>query len=143
VRGFSAFASSHPDRVLACKLEREIQVEFTPVARTITTPEGAIRAQAGDAIVTGSSGEHWPVSRARFAGRYRPVPPTLDGEAGRYMSLPNRVIGVPMKEPFEVVLLDGVSRLHGHSGDWLIDYGDGSLGVISPAIFAATYQIEN
>jgi len=26
-------------------------------------------------------------------------------------------------------------------GDWLVDYGDGSLGVVSPAIFATTYEI--
>jgi hypothetical protein len=65
-----------------------------------------------------------------------------NGQAGRYMSQPHKVIAVQMKEPFEVVLPDGVSRLHGHPEDWLIDYGDGSLGVISPGIFAATYRIE-
>ncbi len=143
VQGFSAYASSHPARVFARKLEREIRVDFTPISRMVKTPEGTVRAQAGDAIVTGSSGEHWPVSRSRFSGRYRPVPPTLDGEDGRYMSVPNRVMAVRMKEPFEVVLVDGISRLQGHPGEWLIDYGDGSLGVIAPTIFAATYKIED
>ena len=27
------------------------------------------------------------------------------------------------------------------AGDWLVDYGDGSLGIVSPAIFATTYEI--
>jgi len=39
------------------------------------------------------------------------------------------------------MLADGVSRLSGHAGDWLVDYGDGSLGIVSPGIFATTYEI--
>jgi hypothetical protein len=46
-----------------------------------------------------------------------------------------------MPGAFEVALADGVSRLRGQPGDWLVDYGDGSLGIVSPAIFAATYEI--
>ncbi len=143
VHGYSAVASSHPARVFARKLQREIQAEFTPVECTIHSPEGSVRAKPGDAVVTGASGERWPVSRPRFAERYRPVPPTQEGQAGRYVSVPKRVIAVPMKETFEVVLVDGTSRLHGHPGDWLVDYGDGSLGVVASRIFAATYQIED
>ncbi len=142
VQGYSEYATSHPGRVFAHKLEREVQVEFAPVACIVQTPEGAVRAEGGDAILTGSSGERWPVSRTGFAERYRPLAPTVNGQPGRYVSLPRRVVGVRMSEAFEVLLLDGVSRLHGQPGDWLIDYGDGSFGVISPAIFAVTYQIE-
>jgi hypothetical protein len=39
------------------------------------------------------------------------------------------------------LLADGVSRLHGQPGEWLVDYGDGSLGIVSEAIFATTYEI--
>jgi len=46
-----------------------------------------------------------------------------------------------MRERFEVILSDGVSRLRGHSGDWLVDYGDGSLGIVAPMSFADTYEI--
>ena len=69
------------------------------------------------------------------------MPPTVAGEAGRYVSLPNRILAVPMTEPFEVLLADGVSRLTGRAGEWLIDYGDGSLGIVSAPIFATTYEI--
>jgi hypothetical protein len=31
--------------------------------------------------------------------------------------------------------------LHGHPGDWLVDYGDGSLGIVSRTIFPTTYEI--
>jgi hypothetical protein len=46
-----------------------------------------------------------------------------------------------MSEAFEVVLADGVSRLRGVAGEWLVDYGDGSLGIVAQPIFATTYEI--
>jgi hypothetical protein len=140
-RGYSDSLEADPRRVFARKLEREIQVQFTPIACTVQTPEGVVHARPGDAILTGTAGERWRVSRERFAEKYRPVPPTLGGEAGRYMSLPNRILALPMTDSFEVLLADGVSRLSGHAGDWLVDYGDGSLGIVSRAIFSTTYAI--
>ena len=52
-----------------------------------------------------------------------------------------RILALPMTVSFEVLLADGISRLRGRPGDWLVDYGDGSLGVVSQAIFAQTYEI--
>ena len=140
-RGYSSVVSADPRRVFARKLEREIDVRFTPTECTVQTSEGLVHAAPGDAIITGTAGEHWRVSRARFPHKYRPVPPTVDGEAGRYVSLPNRIMAMPMTEPFEVLLADGVSRLSGVPGEWLVDYGDGSLGIVSQPIFATTYEI--
>jgi hypothetical protein len=140
-RGYSPLISADPRRVFARKLEREIDVRFTPVACTVKTSEGVVHAAPGDAIITGTAGEHWRVSRARFSDKYRPVPPTVAGQSGRYISLPNRIMAVPMTEPFEVLLADGVSRLSGVPGEWLVDYGDGSLGIVSAPIFATTYEI--
>ena len=139
--GYSSLVSADPRRVLARKLVREIRVRFAADPCTVETHEGVVHARAGDAILTGTADEHWRVSRAHFAEKYQPVPPTVGGEGGRYVSLPNRILGVRMSEPFEVLLADGVSRLSGRAGDWLVDYGDGSLGVVSPAIFATTYEI--
>ena len=139
--GYSSAISTDPRRVLARKREHEIDVQFTPVACTVQTSEGLVHAAPGDAIITGTTGEHWRVSRARFPDRYRPVPPTVAGQAGRYVSLPNNILAVPMDEPFEVLLADGISRLSGRAGEWLVDYGDGSLGIVSEAIFATTYDI--
>ena len=140
-RGYSRLVAEDPRRVFARKLEREIDVRFTPIACTVQTSEGLVHALPGDAIITGSSGEHWRVSRARFADKYRPAAATAAGEPGRYVSLPNRIMAVPMTEPFDVLLADGISRLNGRAGEWLVDYGDGSLGIVAPTIFAATYEI--
>ena len=140
-RGYSSLVSGDPRRVVARKLEREVDVRFTLTECTVKTPEGVVHARPGDAIITGTAGEHWRVSRARFADKYRPVAPTVAGEAGRYVSIPNRILAVPMSESFEVLLADGVSRLHGRPGEWLVDYGDGSLGIVSEDIFASTYSV--
>ena len=140
-RGFSSTLSDDPRRVKARKLEREVQVRFTTEACRVQTPEGAVQAQPGDAILTGIAGEHWRVSRAHFAEKYRPKPPTQPGQAGTYLSLRNRILALQMSEPFEVLLADGQSTLTGRASDWLVDYGDGSLGIVSQGIFATTYEI--
>jgi hypothetical protein len=140
-RGFSSVLAGDPRRVVARKLEREVQVRFASEACSLQTPEGVVHAQPGDAILTGIAGEHWRVSRAHFADKYRPKPPTQPGEAGTYLSLRNRIIALQMSEAFEVLLADGESTLSGRASDWLVDYGDGSLGIVSPGIFATTYEI--
>ena len=139
--GSSSPVSSDPRHIVARKLVREIDVYFADGPCVVRTHEGVVHARPGDAIITGIAGEHWRVSRERFAEKYRPVPPTVAGHAGRYASLPNRITGLRMSGPFEVLLADDVSRLSGRAGDWLVDYGDGSLGIVSPAIFATTYEI--
>jgi len=139
--GFSNAVNGDPRHIAARKFERVVHVRFAPAACTVQTPEGLVHAKAGDAILTGTAGETWRVSQARFLHKYRPVPPLDAGEAGPYMSLPNRILALQMQSPFEVLLADGVSRLTGRAGDWLVDYGDGSLGVVTQAIFATTYEI--
>ncbi len=139
--GYSNLVSSDPRHVRARKLVREIDVYFADGPCVVRTNEGVVQVQPGDAIITGLAGEHWRVSRARFPEKYHPVPPTLAGAAGRYASRPYRILAVRMGGAFEVLLADGLSRLQGRAGDWLVDYGDGSLGIVSPAIFGTTYEV--
>lgn len=139
--GYSQLVSTHPKRTSARKIVREVDVRFTPTACTVKTREGLVQALPGDAIITGTSGDQWRVSRLHFAEKYRPVPPLQAGDDGRYTSLPNRIMAVQVQEPFDVLLADGVSRLSGQPNDWLVDYGDGSLGIVAEPIFATTYEI--
>ena len=139
--GYSSAISDDPRHVVARKLERVVQVRFTPVACTIQTDEGVVHARPGDAILTGTAGEHWRVSRAHFGEKYRPVPPTRDGEDGDYLSIARRILAVQMAHRFQVQLADGASLLHGKDGDWRVDYGDGSLGIVSQPIFGTTYHV--
>ena len=141
VPGYLNELSGDPRHVIARKLEREVQVQFADRPCTVQTPEGAVQAQPGDAVLTGIAGERWRVSRKHFSNKYRPAANTRVGEPGAYLSLRNRILALRMSAPFEVLLADGISRLNGRPGDWLVDYGDGSLGVISNAIFQVTYEI--
>jgi hypothetical protein len=139
--GYSAEVSGNPNHVEARKLEREVEVRFTDEPCVVRTPEGAVHAHPGDAILTGNGGHQWRVSHGKFSHKYRPIPPTIAGASGRYMSLPYHILALQLQRPFDVVLTDEVSKLSGHPGDWLVDYGDGSLGIVANHIFATTYEI--
>lgn len=139
--GFAKLIASHPRRLNAAKVETQVQVDIVPENREIATPEGPVGAKAGDAVVTDSAGDTWPVARAYFMSKYRPVEPTIVGTSGTYVSIPQRVLALRMEEEFEVQLSDGVSKLHGNRGDWLVDSGDGSMRIVSAAAFARSYRI--
>jgi hypothetical protein len=139
--GFAKVISGHPRRVNAAKLETQVQVVMVPESREIATPEGPVGAKAGDAVVTDSAGDTWPVARAYFMSKYQPVAPTVVGTSGMYTSIPQRVLALRMEEAFQVLLSDGTSRLNGNRGDWLVDSGDGSMRIVSAAAFARSYRI--
>jgi hypothetical protein len=141
IPGFSSAVREVPSHVIARKIAREIDVRFADAGCIVRTAEGAVRARPGDAILTGTSGEHWRVSKSHFADKYSPVAPTIEGSDGRYRAKPYQVLALRMAESFRVILSDGVSELTGRAGDWLVDYGDGSLGIVSPLVFANTYEI--
>jgi hypothetical protein len=140
-QGFSKAISEHPRRRHARKLGHAVRVQFATGDCSVDTKEGAVLAKAGDAILTGVEGERWRVSRSRFNANYHPVFPTKSGEDGQYVSVGRHIIAVQMDGDFDVHLPDGVSVLAGRPGDWLVDYGDGSLGVVSQAIFGSTYEV--
>jgi len=140
-RGYSSALSENPHRVIARKHRRGVEVRFASEACTVETPEGVVHAQPGDAILLADLGERWRVSRGHFPEKYRPVPPTIVGAAGTYESLPIEVHALEMDVPFSVVLADGESTLTGRPGDWLVDYGDGSLGIVAGPVFARSYDI--
>jgi hypothetical protein len=140
--GFAAVLADDPRSVAAVKIARSLQVEFVAERRDVETPEGPVRAFPGDAIVSDADGARWPVPRARFAALYQPAPPTVAGSPGSYLTMPLRVLALRMDEPFQVLLPDGLSRLTGRRGDWLVGTADGSLYVISAAAFDRSYRID-
>ncbi|MFI4891576.1 MAG: PGDYG domain-containing protein [Steroidobacterales bacterium] len=139
--GHARVIADDPRHVRASKLECNVSVDIVAEPGQISTPEGSVHAAAGDAVVTDSTGDTWPVSRAYFPAKYRPVPPTVAGTSGTYVSIAQPVLALRMDEPFQVVLSDGISRLTGHQGDWLVDSGDGGMRIVSAAAFARTYRI--
>jgi PGDYG protein len=142
-RGFSDSVGGNPRHVLAQKFEHKVQVRFAADPCTVQTLEGHVLAKPGDAIITGIGGESWRVSRAHFVEKYRAIPPTVMGEPGTYVSLRYKILALRLDQSFDVWLSDGISCLNGRAGDWLVDYGDGSLGVVAANAFATTYEIIN
>jgi len=139
--GFHPQIARDARAVGARKRETDVQVHFATDPTAVRTQEGVVQAHTGDAIVTGAGGAQWPVSRRGFAGKYRQLSADDGGDGKTYRSVPHDVMALRMEEPFSVLLADGVSVLHGTPGDWLVDHGDGSLGVVSSDAFAATYDV--
>ena len=77
-----------------------VDVVFAVAAGELISREGPNRYAAGDALVTGSTGDRWSVSRSRFDAKYVAVPPLRQGSDGRYSARP-----VPVLAGFQLMLL--------------------------------------
>lgn len=117
-------------------------VVFSDKEQTIETLEGPVQCFPGDAIVTGISGERWPVRPEKFHQKYQPLAPTNKGESGRYQSLPVRVLAIRLKTDLKLPLAGGAGVLQGKPGSWLVQYEDQSQSIIADDIFAATYVLQ-
>jgi hypothetical protein len=132
-----------PGAVAAVKRPIPVAVAFADAGGTCETREGPVRYRAGDAILTGVEGEHWPVVRETFLATYRPAPPTRAGEDGRYTKLPALATAVQLTQAVAVPVGWSDDPLHGKPGDWLLRYADGGYGVVGDAIFRETYERVN
>jgi hypothetical protein len=118
-----------------------VSVEFAQRAGTLDSAVGPNRYAASDALLTGSTGDRWCVSRDRFDAKYRAEAPTMAGEAGRYRNLPMPVRAKRMAVAFTVARSAGGDVLRGEAGDWLVEYAPGDHGVIARARFERVYRL--
>jgi len=120
-----------------------VAVEFAATDGELTSLEGPNRYARGDALVTGSAGERWVVSRERFDPKYVPVDAGLaHGEPGRYRNRPAVVLAKRMDAPFTIARsAAGGDRLTGAAGDWVMQYAPGDYGVVQAARFAKVYRV--
>jgi len=125
----------------ARKLPNALTVEFARQGGTLSTREGPVTYAPGDALLTGSAGERWPVPRAAFDASYEPVAPLRPGKPGCYRKRPLIVWAKQMRDRFELSLGSGRGELRGEAGDWLVQYAPGDCGVVGGALFAQTYEL--
>jgi hypothetical protein len=118
-----------------------VAVEFAANVGQLQSAVGMNRYEAGDALLTGSTGDRWCVSRARFDAKYRPVHPTRLGHAGQYRNIPVRVLAKQMALAFSIARSTGGDVLRGVAGDWLVQYAPGDHGIVARQRFAAVYQL--
>lgn len=130
-----------PKALRARRLPTLVQARFATQAGCIDTLEGPVRHEAGDALVTGESGELWPVGRARFLDTHEPVGGILAGCDGSYRRRSGMVLAKRLSNAAEIVLSGARGTLHGDAGDWLVEYAPGDTAVVAAGIFERTYEI--
>jgi hypothetical protein len=121
--------------------DETVQVQFASQGGSLVSAVGRNHYLAGDALITGSTGDRWCVSRERFDAKYLAVPPTQPGAAGAYRNQPVTVLAKQMHQPFSVSREAGGDVLNGSAGDWLLQYAPGDHGIVDRARFARVYRI--
>lgn len=116
-----------------------VTVAFAPADGALTSRVGPNRYVRGDALVTGSDGDTWSVTRAVFDTKYRAEPGTAPGADGAYRNVPSPVYARRFDEAFSIARRSG-DVLTGRAGDWLLQYGAGDYGVADAARFARVYR---
>jgi hypothetical protein len=119
-----------------------VAVEFAPAAGELISREGPNRYRAGDALITGSTGDRWSVSRERFDLKYEPVAPGLPGVDGPHRAKPLPVLAKQMPEPFTIAREAGGDLLKGLAHDWVMQYAPGDYGVVENARFQQVYRAQ-
>ena len=119
-----------------------VWVEFAAEPGMLQSAVGLNRYAAGDALLTGSTGDRWCVSRDRFDAKYQPEAATSPGEPGRYRNRPLPVLAKRMTVAFTVQRSAGGDLLRGNAGDWLVQYAPGDFGIVAAARFDSVYRIQ-
>jgi hypothetical protein len=121
--------------------DEKVVVEFATESGDLVSAVGVNHYVPGDALITGSTGDRWCVSRDRFDSKYEPQSPTLHGNAGLYRNRPVAVLAKQMSERFSVDRMAGGDGLQGEAGDWLIQYAPGDYGIVERTRFERVYRI--
>ena len=117
-----------------------VQVCFAKSDGELRSQEGINRYTTGDAMITGSTGNRWVVSRERFDAKYEPVALVKAGEDGAYRNKPIPVLAKQIHEPFCISRSTGGDRLQGNAGDWLMQYGQQDYGIVEKNRFEQVYR---
>lgn len=129
------------DAAAAAFVKQEtVTVVFAAAVGELQSREGPNRYERGDALVTGSNGDVWSVTRVRFDARYELISsdPTPSGASYRNKPLP--VLARQIAEVFTMRRRAGGDMLHGKNGDWLIQYAPGDYGIVDQQKFERLYR---
>lgn len=132
---------SDPEAKLVRKRKSCVKVVFAGLPGKLQTLEGEVAYQAGAAILTGESGDMWPVERHKFEVTYVPMNITQLGEDGAYCKKPIEAYALQLSESSSVAVGYSDDLVTGKIGDWLVQYGTEDFGIVSAAIFNKTYEI--
>jgi hypothetical protein len=120
--------------------DETVDVVFADRDGTLQSREGPNRYRTGDALITGSTGDRWSVTRDRFDARYQAILPQAHGEDGGYRAKPVAVWAKQISTPFTVARRAGGDVLSGQAYDWVLQYAPGDYGVVEDARFRRVYR---
>jgi hypothetical protein len=117
-----------------------VSVRFAMQPGAIQSREGLNHYAIGDALITGSTGDHWSVSRARFDAKYLPIQGIELGQNGQYQNRPTPVLAIQQTQAFAAERSAGGDVIQGQVGDWLMQYAPGDHGIVENAKFQKVYR---
>lgn len=120
--------------------DETVSVVFATEAGELMSREGPNRYQPGDALISGSTGDRWSVSRDRFDAKYLPLTPAEAGQDGQYRAQAITVLAKQMAGAFSIARSEGGDVLNGVANDWLLQYAPGDYGVVENARFQRVYR---
>ena len=132
---------SKPSAKLVRKRPTQVSVMFATSAGKLKTLEGWVSYEQGAAILTGESGDTWPVEIHQFESTYEPVGNTKQGENGTYCKKPLTVYALQLTETTSVQVGYANDPITGKPGDWLVQYGSKNFGIVAKSVFKKTYDI--
>ena len=132
--------SAQADSRRVVKKAVTVRVRFARAAGEAQTLEGVVPYRSGDALITGPTGEQWPVEREFFFRNYQPQPGVGQGDDGEYRRLPQQVWALRMRDAFCVQSGNGGTPLRGAPGDWLVQHGPDNYSVVRADIFPQLYE---
>jgi hypothetical protein len=116
-------------------------IRFAEGSGILETPEGPVRYDAGDPIISDATGE-WVTSRAYVERFYKPPNGKQFGKDGAYIKLPQDVLVLQLSSDRRLEFPSGKGSLNGKIGDWLIDYGAGEFSIVSKDRFEELYELK-
>ena len=117
-----------------------VDVVFAREDGEIMSREGPNRYRRGDALITGSTGDRWSVTRDRFDLKYDAVVTGSAGVDGAYRARPVVVLAKQILEPFTIARVSGGDVLTGVANDWVMQYAPGDYGLVERARFEQVYR---
>lgn len=126
--------SSKHDNAALTVMKKPIKLSYRIAMEDemVQTKEGPVQAFKGDAILTGTQGENWPINKDKFAETYD----VNDGVCSK-KALP--VSAFVIDSEFKVKASWGL--LEGKANDLVVKYGDNDYGVVDRDIFNETYDV--
>ena len=131
--------SQDPEAIRVVK-DEVVSVTFASAPGLVMSAVGPNHYATGDALVTGSTGDPWCVSRERFDVKYRPDGGQRHGEPGAYRNVPTPVWAKRIAVPFRIARSPGGDVLSGEAGDWALQYAPDDCGLVARDRFERVYR---